>query len=101
MAVINKERYTGTLRQLLTEHYDNIRKNIAVKERQDYIDGYLTAARALDAFDYQELKEIIDNTHIAVFGKTVEERRRVEVSKPDDDSLDIPTYIRKGIALEP
>jgi hypothetical protein len=101
--MINKDRYIGILAQILNEHYDEIkRKNTGSKDRQQYIDGYLTAARALDVFDYEELKDLIDKIHFEAFGKTIEERRKSELVKSgsDDDSLDIPTYIRKNIILE-
>ncbi len=103
--MINKDRYIGILAQILNEHYDEIkRKNVGSKEHQQYIDGYLTAARALNVFDYEELKDLVDKIHFEAFGKTIEERRRSELvlvkSDSDDDSLDIPTYIRKNIILE-
>jgi hypothetical protein len=101
--MINKDRYVGILAQVLNEHYDEIkRKNVGSKERQQYIDGYLTAARALNVFDYEELKGLIDKIHFEAFGKTIEERHLSELieSGTDDDSLDIPTYIRKNIILE-
>jgi hypothetical protein len=47
--MINKDRYIGILSQLLNEHYEITKlKNIVSKERQHYIDGYLTATRALE-----------------------------------------------------
>jgi hypothetical protein len=101
--MINKDRYIGILAQILNEHYDEIkRKNTGSKDRQQYIDGYLTAARALNVFNYEELKDLIDKVHFEAFGKTIEERRKSELVKSgsDDDSLDIPTYIRKNIILE-
>ena len=101
--MINKQRYIDILAQVLNEHYDEIkRKNTESKDRQQYIDGYLTAARALEALDYEELKEIIDKIHFAAFGKTIEQRRQSElvISSSADDSLDIPTFIRQGISLD-
>lgn len=101
--MINKQRYIEMLTQVLNEHYDEIkRKDKGSKDRQQYIDGYLIAARALEVFDYEELKEIIDKIHFAAFGKTVEQSRRSEliISSSDDNSLDIPTFIRKGILLD-
>ena len=43
-------------------------KKIGAEDRQQYIDGYLKAARALKAFDYEELKEIIGKVHYEAFG---------------------------------
>ena len=101
--MINKQRYIDILAQVLNEHYDEIkRKDTGSKDRQQYIDGYLTAARALEVFDYEELKDIIDKIHFAAFGKTIEERHRTElvISSSNDNSLEIPTFIRKGILLD-
>jgi len=101
--MINKDRYIALLTQILTEHYNTIKeKDTVAKDRQQYIDGYMTAARALGACDYEELKVLVDKVHFEAFGKTIEERRRSGFikSSTEDDSLDIPTYIRKGILLK-
>ncbi len=98
---MNKERYTKVLIRILDDHYNDIKKKSGSKERQQYIDGYMTAARALDAFSFDELKKVIDETHFKVFGKTVLERKRSESDQSfhNDTSLKIPTYIREGISL--
>lgn len=99
---MNKERYIEVLKRILSDHYNDIkRKNSGSKERQQYIDGYLTAARALDVFNFDELKEVIDETHFKVFGKTIQERRISEANKSyqNNNSLNIPTFIREGISL--
>jgi hypothetical protein len=99
----DKERYIEILTQNLNEYYKEIkRKNSGSENRQKYIDGYLTAARALGAFDYKELKELIDKIHLQAFGKTIEERRQSKLSEPssNNDILDIPTFIREGISLD-
>jgi hypothetical protein len=101
--MINKERYIEILTQNLNEYYKEIkRKNYGSENRPKYIDGYLTAARALGVFDYEELKKIIDKIHFDAFGKTIEERQKSELSDPSSDSnlLDIPTFIRDGINLD-
>ena len=101
--MINKKRYTEILLQLLNEHYSEIKKRgSASDDRQQYIDGYLTAARALDAFDYDDLKEIIDNIHFNTFGKTIEERRKAGLNDRliDEKNLAIPTYVRDRIVLD-
>jgi hypothetical protein len=99
--MINKERYIDILSQTLNEHYSEIkRKSIISKDRQKYIDGYLTAARALDVFSNKQLKDIIDKIHFKAFGKTIEERRQSELSDSSlNNPFDIPTYIREGISL--
>ena len=94
----DKERYIEILTQNLNEYYKEIkRKNSGSENRQKYIDGYLTAARALGVFDY-----IIDKIHFDAFGKTIEERRQSKLSEPssNNDILDIPTFIREGISLD-
>lgn len=101
--MINKKRYIEILSQLLNEHYNEIKKKgSAASDRRQYIDGYLTAARALDAFDYDELKEIIDVIHFNTFGKTIQERRNSELHNDtvDEKILAIPTYVREGILLD-
>lgn len=101
--MINKKRYMEVLTRILNEHYNDIKKKNAtgLKERQQYIDGYLAAARALDVYSYDELKQIIDKIHFETFGKTIEERRKSEISanSSSNDSLKIPTFIRERISL--
>ncbi|MDM7987337.1 MAG: hypothetical protein QUS13_08395 [Smithella sp.] len=51
----NKERYIEVLKRILNDHYNDIKnKKAGSKERQQYIDGYLLAARALDVLSYDE-----------------------------------------------
>jgi len=99
---MNKERYIEVLNRILKDYYNDIkRKNSGSKERQQFIDGYMIAARALDVFNFKELKEIIDEIHFKVFGKTIQERRLSEDDKSDQSNnfLKIPTYVREGISL--
>jgi len=62
----------------------------------------MTAARALDIFNFKELKKTIDEIHFNVFGKTIQERRLSEDDKfnQSDNYLIIPTYVREGISLK-
>ena len=100
--MINKERYITVLSQLLNDYYKEIKRtSSASKESKQYIDGYLTAARALNIFQYEELKDIVEKIHLKAFGKSIHERRLSELteSSPDDEFLEIPTYIREGMSL--
>lgn len=99
----NKARYIEILTQVLNEHYKEVKRHCeGSKDRQQYIDGYLAAARALDAFSYDELKDIIDKIHFKAFGKTIDERRKSEGrdSSSNKKLLEIPTYIREKISLD-
>ena len=49
----NKARYIEILTQVLNEHYKEVKRHCeGSKDRQQYVDGYLAAARVLDAFSY-------------------------------------------------
>ena len=99
----NKERYLDILSHILWEHYNEIKlKNSVSEERKQYIKGYMAAARALNVFDYEELKEVIDKMHFKAFGKTIKERKKSKTSDSplDDELLEIPTFIREGISLK-
>lgn len=101
--MIKRKRYIEKLMQLLNECYDEIKlKSDKTKDQQQYITGYLNAAMDLDAFTHDELKVIIDKVHFKAFGKTIEERKKLELSEPSSeyDLLAIPAYIRGGISLE-
>lgn len=100
----NKERYLEILKQILTGHYNLVKEaKIHDEGHQKYIDGYLTAARALEVIDYNELKEFIEQVHFEVFGMLIEERRakfKTKSCSELSDFIDIPTFIRQGIKLE-
>ena len=101
--MINKERYLDILSHILWEHYNEIKLKKSVSEEQKkYIEGYMAAARALDIFSHEELKEVIDKMHLKVFGKTIQERRLSESNNTSSINglLDIPTFIREGVSLD-
>ena len=101
--MINKSQYLELLQISLREHYDIMKTtNKIFPDRQNFIDGYLTAAYALEAFDPKELKKHIENLHLEIFGITVAERQKTisfEIGTADD-YLEVPAYIRKGVGLE-
>ncbi len=93
----NKERYKEVLTRILSDYYNDVKlKKSESKERQQFIDGYMIAARALDIFSFKELKVIVDEIHFKVFGKTIQERRLSEDNNTGQNSnfFNIPTYIR-------
>lgn len=100
---MNKERYLKILSKILKEYYTEIKfKNSVSEERKKYIEGYLDAAEALNAFRQKEIRDVIDGIHFKSFGKTIEERRKSEASESpsNNDFLEIPTFIREGISLK-
>jgi hypothetical protein len=101
--MINKERYLDILSHITWEYCKEIKRNNSVsEERRQYIKGYMAAARALNVFDYEELKEIIDKVHFNAFGKTIEERKQSESSESflNKEFMEILTFIRDGISLK-
>jgi len=74
--MIKKDQYLEILQNLLNEHYNimNATKKV-FPERQQFIEGYITAAVALDVFDQKELTDFIEKLHFDVFGMTVSERQ--------------------------
>ena len=100
--MINKERYLDILSHITWEYCKEIKLNNSVaEERKQYIKGYMAAARALNVFDYKELKEVIDKVHFNAFGKTIEERKRSESSESflNKEFMEILAFIREGISL--
>ena len=101
--MINKERYLDILSHIVWEYCKEIKLNNSVaEERKQYIKGYMAAARALNVFDYEELKEIINKVHFDAFGKTIEERKQSESSESflNKDFMEILAFIREGISLK-
>ena len=101
--MINKERYLDILSHITWEYCKEIKLNNSVSEAQrQYIRGYMAAARVLNVFDYEELKEVIDKVHFNAFGKTIEERKQSESSESflNKEFMEILTFIRDGISLK-
>ena len=99
----NKERYLDILSHIVWEYCKEIKRNNSVsEERRQYIKGYMAAARALNVFDYEELKEVIDKVHFNAFGKTIEERKQSESSESflNKEFMEILTFVREGISLK-
>jgi hypothetical protein len=99
---MTKEGYLKFLGQLLREHYNSIKETgSASGDSQQFINGYLTAARTLNAVYQKELNDYAEGIHFEIFHMTIEQRRKSS-NKPDvnEDKLDIPTYKRKGVKLK-
>ena len=114
---MTKEGYLKFLGQLLREHYNSIKETgSASSDSEQFINGYLTAARTLNAVYQKELNDFAERIHFEVFHMTIEERKKSlqiksdlsedEIEAPvtpetsEDDELDIPAYKRKGIKLK-
>lgn len=101
--MIDKNKYFSVLGELLNGHYAIIKStHLIPQEGQQYIDGFLAAGRALNAVEYDELRDFIEKIHFETFGMTVEERRKsLKLTTGSiEDCLDVPTYVRQGIKLE-
>jgi hypothetical protein len=99
--MINKERYLDTLSHIAWEYCKEIKLNHSVSEEQkQYIKGYMAAARALNVFDYEELKEVVEKVHFNAFGKTIEERKKSESRESffNNEFMEILAFIRDGIS---
>ena len=100
---MTKEGYLKFLGQLLREHYNAIKNTgITSSDSQEFINGYLTAARTLNAIYQKDLKDYVEKIHVEVFGLTIDERQKLDTpqSEISEDELDVPAYKRKGIKLK-
>jgi len=114
---MTKDIYLNFLGQLLRENYNSIKATgSASSDSQQFINGYLTAARRLNAVFQKELNDYTERIHFEVFNMTIEERKKSLPIKPDpsedepenpdklglseEDELDVPAYKRKGINLK-
>lgn len=100
---MTKEGYLKFLRQLLREHY-NVLKDTGVEptDSKQYINGYLAAARTLNAVYQKELTDYVEGIHFDIFHMTIEERKKSLQVQPDlsEDELEVPAFKRKGIRLK-
>ena len=119
--MITKELYMNFLGKLLRDHYKIIKETCsASSDSQQFINGYVTAARKLNAFYQKELNDYIEMIHFEVFNMTIEQRKKLLESKLEpvkdepgekidvpvkaessgEDDVDIPAYRRKGVKLQ-
>jgi hypothetical protein len=100
---MTKDIYLNFLGQLLREHYNSIKETgSASSDSQQFINGYLTAARKLNAIYQKELNDYTERIHCEVFNMTIEQRKKSLQIKPElsEEELDIPAYKRKGVKLK-
>jgi len=80
---MTKDIYLNFLGQLLREHYKSIKETgSASSDSQQFINGYLTAARRLNALYQKELNDYAERIHYEVFNMTIEERKSHYRSNP-------------------
>jgi hypothetical protein len=73
---MTKDIYLNFLGQLLREHYKSIKETgSASSDSQQFINGYLTAARRLNAVYQKELNDYTETIHYEVFNMTIEQRK--------------------------
>jgi hypothetical protein len=100
---MTKDAYLKFLGRLLREHYNSIKESgVTSSDSQQFINGYLTAARTLNVGYRKDLKDYIERIHFDIFHMTIDEREKVGnlQSEISEGELDIPTYKRKGIKLK-
>jgi len=98
----HKELYLKNLRDMVRKLFQIMEEyKVLAREHQSYINGYMMAGRTLGIVANDELKKIMEQEILEIFGMTTEKRRRSmkikKVSIEDDEYLDVPTVVRKGI----
>ena len=87
------------LRELLQTQYETVKNNpskaLAKNER---IEGYLEAGLISGMVTRNELKQVINDAHKAVYGVTFDERK--EASLDAENLWDVPTWVRRGSDLK-
>jgi hypothetical protein len=96
---MNKQAYMLHLRQLLESQYNDMKNNPSKSlSKNERIEGYMEAGLIASLVNRNELKQVINNSHKAVFGVTFDERR--EVNADAENLWDIPTWVRKGVEID-
>lgn len=101
--MVNTRNYFKLLGDLLREYYHDINsKGIPSPEREQFINGYLTGARTLNAVYQKDLTDYIETIHFEFFHMTIDERKKTLPVNPDpsEDELEIPAFKRKGVKLK-
>lgn len=101
--MVTQNNFFKLLGELLREYYQDIKDSgIPSPEREQFINGYMTAARTLNAVYQKDLADYIERIHFEIFNMNIEERRKSLPVQSDlsEDELEVPAYKRQGIKLK-
>ena len=98
----DKEKFLDDFKVILEDLYKVQRKKGSRnKEKKGFVDGFMHAGILIGLVDIEELQRQIDQVHLDVFGKTLEERKAlIKSAQLSEDVLDIPTFHRLGKNFE-
>lgn len=97
---MNKEDFKEECKRQLTQYFELLRKNTLDDELKHRVQGFINAGEYLTVISRAEAIALMDETHIAVFGMTHEQRkiRKAEIKavRNDQDTsiFDIPAVER-------
>jgi len=97
---MNKEAFKEECKRQLTQYFELLRKNTLDDELKHRVQGFINAGEYLTVISRAEAIALMDETHIAVFGMTHEQRkiRKAEIKavRNDQDTsiFDIPAVER-------
>jgi len=87
------------LRELLETQYKKVKNNSSkALAKNERIEGYMEAGLISDIVTSNELKQVINDAHKAVYGVRFDERK--EASLDAENLWDVPTWVRKGVEIE-
>ena len=94
----DKEKFLDDFQVILEDLYKVQRKKGSQnKEKKGFVDGFMHAGILIGLVDIEELQKQIDQVHMEIFGKTLEERKAlIKSAQLSEDVLDIPTFHRLG-----
>lgn len=99
---MNKEQYLSEVEARLLKYFSASRDGYkAPPEERHRLEGFMQGAAFMGFASSKELAVLMERTHFAVFGKTIEDRRLENVSLWQDsvinyDKYDQPAYERKN-----
>ena len=98
----DKEKFLDYFKDILEDLYKIQRKKGSQnKDKKTFIDGFMHAGILIGLVEMEELQEYIDQVHLDVFGKTLDERKAlIKSAQLSEDVLDIPTFHRLGKNFE-
>jgi len=99
---VDKERYLREIEKRLLKYFSASREGYkAPAEDRHRLEGFMQGAAFMGFASSKELAELMGRAHVAVFGKSIEERRTEngsiwQESVIDYDRFEQPSYIRKS-----
>ncbi len=90
---VNKETYLKEVTHRLHIRFSQIKEGATLPEKDRFrLEGFMQAGTFMGLTTNAELNRLLEQTHLEVFGETVEERRKAHGERWHEEAIDYSSY---------